>query len=250
MKNKTSLLLSFCALLVSISSLVIVLNKSQERSKRDARKEVLSVASEHSEELMQAIKNGIEKKEAKKRKLALEKLMASNADLFNTNTPYFMGNPNGSVIFVEFIDYNCGFCKRAYEIVKEVIKDHPEVKVLLKEFPILGPSSELSAKVALASAKQGKYQETNKALIFNKTPLRNNDDVRKFAKTLGLNPDQLLKDMEDPTIEKTLKKNVEMALAVGVQGTPGFISKDNVFPGMITKDQFAKLVREELEKNK
>jgi len=250
MKHKASLWISIFALIISLSSLLFALQIIKTSHTKNLHESILHVAAQQPEKLMEAIKLGMEKKEQEKRKAALSKLLNKKDSIFNSTTPYFIGNPKGSVIFIEFLDYNCGFCKRAHEIAKEVIKNHPEVKILLKEFPILGESSELSAKVALASAKQGKYKEVHKALILNQRPLRTIQDVKTFAHSLELNVDQLLADMNDPSLEKILQENVELALSLGIQGTPGFISKNNVFPGMISKDQFAKLVREELRKHK
>ncbi len=255
MQNKTSLWLSICACCLSIVAIFLSEIRSasylKEASKNTAFSEsVLLVASQRPEEFMNAIQTGMAKKEEKKHKTALKNLGDKKDILFDEDTPYFIGNPDGSVVFIEFFDYNCGFCTRAYEIVKEVLKEHPEVKIILKEFPILGSSSELAAKAALAAARQGKYQEAHEVLLTNNTPLQNEENIKNFAKSIGVDAKQLLIDIKDPAIEKELTNNVELALALSIQGTPGFISKNNMFPGMLSKDQFSMLIQEELKKRK
>ncbi len=245
MHNRVALLFSGGALVASLLALYTNYTSSEITVFSKRMQEAVML---EPEQFTQAIQKGMARQAEKERMEALANLGERKSDLFDQQTPYFLGNPDGQVTFVEFFDYNCGFCKRAYEVVEEIVQDHPEVKIILKELPILGPSSDMAAKTALAAAKQGKYKQAHEHLLKAEKPLQNEADIRNLAIAIGADPDKLVADTKDPDIQKTLQKNVELAMILGINGTPGFIKEDAIFPGMMSKDQFSKLVQEELAK--
>ncbi len=145
-----------------------------------------------------------------------------------------VGNPNGHVTLVEFFDYQCGHCKQMSPIVHELIKSNPDLRVVYKEFPIFGKSSEFASKAALAAAKQGKYTHMQNALFAIKEHY-DEKVVLETAKSLGLNATQLKKDMDSPEMSNILKQNRQLAEQMKLMGTPAFIviatSNGKIKPG-------------------
>lgn len=160
-----------------------------------------------------------------------QKEMLSNAetaiqkngkDLFNNAASPVIGNPTGNVTLVEVFDYQCDVCQRMAPTVEALIKANPQLRVVLKEWPIFGATSEYAAKAALASQKQGKFLPFYQGLMSSKGRL---DEGRILAIALaaGLNTDQLKKDMKDTSYDKELANNLKLAEAMRLVGTPAFI---------------------------
>lgn len=146
------------------------------------------------------------------------------------------GNPSGDVTVVEFFDYNCHFCKGAFPSLQALLDKDKKVRVVFKEFPILGPSSETAAKWALAAQKQKKYWEFHTAMMNNKEPI---DDqlLEKVAKSVGMDVDKAKKDIGSPDILAQLSKNRSLANDLGISGTPAFIIGDQISRGAIPEEQ-------------
>jgi protein-disulfide isomerase len=158
-----------------------------------------------------------------------------------------LGNPNGRIVIYEFFDYNCGFCKRAGEVIEEVLKTEKDVKVVLKNFQIF-PVSQIPARASVASVQQGaKAAEFHRLLITsNLTPQQaSGKDVQEqinaivfgLAQKAGLDVAKLKKDMESPAVEEELLRTRKLAEKLGIQGTPGFIVGNQVFRGYIETDK-------------
>jgi protein-disulfide isomerase len=142
------------------------------------------------------------------------------------------GNPTGDVTLVEFFDYNCSYCRRVAPTVVELKDADPDLRLIYKEFPILGPGSQFAARAALASRKQGKYVPFHNALM-HATEQVAEESVIEIARTVGLDTEQLRADMEDPTIEAAIARNLQLAAALGITGTPSFIIGEEVVPGAV-----------------
>jgi protein-disulfide isomerase len=147
-----------------------------------------------------------------------------------------LGNPSGDVTIVEFFDYQCPYCKSTARSVLETVSADGNVRLVFKEFPILGPASDYAAKAALAAQKQGKYRELHMALMAFKGKLTE-EDVMRLATDLGLDVIRLADDMDAPEIAASLARNHELAGALGVRGTPAFVIGDQLVPGAITVDE-------------
>lgn len=133
-----------------------------------------------------------------------------------------IGNPKGDVVLVEFFDYNCGYCKVMFPEILSFVEKDGKVKWVLKELPMLSPSSRYASKAALAANKQGKYKEVHSAFMEHKGAL-NEEDVLKIAKEKGLDIEKLKKDMESKEIEDMLNSNQELAGKLNMRGIPNFI---------------------------
>lgn len=153
-------------------------------------------------------------------------------DVFRLPGDAVLGSNDAKISVVEFLDYNCGWCKRSMGEVAKLIETDKDVRVVFKEFPIFGEGSEYAAKAALAAQKQGKYWELHQAL-FSAEQQVTAEVVDTIATSVGINIDQLKKDMEAPEVAATLAKNQELAQSLLLSGTPAFIIDQQVFPGYI-----------------
>ena len=156
--------------------------------------------------------------------------------LFSSPRQVVLGNPNGNVTFVEFFDYNCGYCKRAMDDMLTLLKDDPKLKVVLKEFPVLGPGSVEAAQVAVAVHMQDKTGK--KYLEFHQKLLGGRGEANKaralaVAKDIGLDMARLEKDIASPEVKASLQESFKLAEALGLNGTPSYVIGDNVVVGAV-----------------
>ncbi len=152
-------------------------------------------------------------------------------ELYSADSPYKrFGMGNGDVVVVEFMDYNCPFCRTAYSVLNELAKE-TEIEVRFIEFPVLGPMSTLASQAALAAEKQGKYIEFHDALMRLTDRINSEETVFDIAKQVGLDVERLKEDMQTPEITGLIDENLQLADTLGVQGTPAFFVGDNSIPG-------------------
>ena len=187
--------------------------------------------------------------EAKMDKIQSERTAAAiknNApEIFRPAASPVVGNAKGDVTVIEFFDYNCGYCKRAFTDLARLVEKDRQVKVILKEFPILNKGSEEAAKVALAAKMQGKYWEFHRALL--ETQGQANEAVAlRVAEKVNLDMAKLRKDMASPEVKKEIEDTRALAAKLGIQGTPHFLVGDRIIPGAPENlfEQMTKLVVE------
>lgn len=162
--------------------------------------------------------------------------------IFDDPSSFVAGNPKGDVTIVEFFDYNCGFCKRAFGPLINTVNRDGNIRLILKELPILGPSSDIAAHATLAAKKQNKYFEMHKALFRHEGPL-DEDEIMSVAKSVGIDTGKLRRDMADKEIEKIIARNKELAAALDISGTPSFIIGDKAYPGALNAEKFEEAVK-------
>ncbi|HZP69069.1 MAG TPA: DsbA family protein [Pseudolabrys sp.] len=171
--------------------------------------------------------------QAEKHKAAIKEYSRA---LFSSPRQVVLGNPDGNVTFVEFFDYNCGYCKRAMDDMLTLLKDDPKLKVVLKEFPVLGPGSVEAAQVAVGVRMQDKTGK--KYLEFHQKLLGGRGEANKaralaVAKDIGIDMTRLEKDMAGPEVKATLQESFKLAEALGLNGTPSYVIGDNVVVGAV-----------------
>jgi protein-disulfide isomerase len=166
--------------------------------------------------------------------------IAQNSDaIFNSPRNVTLGNKNGDVTFVEFFDYNCGYCKRAMADMLDLMKSDPKLKVVLKEFPILSQGSAEAAKVAVAVRMQdpggNKYLDFHQRLLGGRGAA---DKARAMAaaKEAGLDVARIEKDLASPEVNATLEENLKLAESMGMNGTPSYIIGKQVVVGAVGLD--------------
>ena len=170
-----------------------------------------------------------------------EALAHRQRDLLDDPSSPVSGNPNGEVTVVEFFDYRCGFCKRAAHAVTELQKADPRVRVVYKDYPILGPASEVAAKAALASRIQGKHQAFHEALLAVQGELTK-DAIMTVAGQVGIDPVRLASDMANPEWQTVIDRNRALARALDINGTPGFIVGTELVPGVLDLEGLKALI--------
>lgn len=175
--------------------------------------------------------------------------------LFHQTMDPTAGNPAGAITIVEFFDYQCPHCIDMTATLDAILKANPNIKVVLKEFPIRGPMSDLATRAALAANKQGKYFPFHLALMSSKTEPLTENAIYDLAKTTGLNVDQLKKDMKDPSIDQQIKTNYQLAKDLEIMFTPVFfIAKSDVttsakpdsiifIPGQVSAAQLTDVIK-------
>ena len=158
------------------------------------------------------------------------------ATLFSSPHQVTLGNPDGDVTLVEFFDYSCGFCKRALPDLLTLLKEDTKLKIVLKELPILGPGSLDAARVAVAVRMQDpggqKYIAFHQELLGNPGPV-GREKALAVAKDQGLDMTRLEQDMASEEIVSTIKEDVQLASAVGITGTPGYVIGKQVVHGAV-----------------
>lgn len=161
-----------------------------------------------------------------------EALKTEKDFLYNTDIHPVLGNPDGTVSIVEFLDYNCGYCKKAYPIIEETIAKHKNVRVILIEIPILHETSALAAHWALAAKELGHYDTFHKELMTNTSPITE-ELLTGFATKAGIDAAKLKELANSDGIKAQVSENLAKAQAIGINGTPGFIIGDNIIRGYV-----------------
>jgi protein-disulfide isomerase len=156
------------------------------------------------------------------------------------NSPV-IGNPGGDVVVVEFFDYQCPYCIEVAPLIRDAVKTDGNIRLVMKEFPILGPDSMTAARMALASVKQGKYEEFHFALMAATGGL-DAEKAFKVAENIGLDVAQLRRDLQSPEIDSMLQQNYTLAETLGISGTPFFVIGDEVVSGALTIDTLRQIV--------
>ncbi|HUE45121.1 MAG TPA: DsbA family protein [Aestuariivirgaceae bacterium] len=194
-------------------------------------------------EILREVIQALEAKEQEAGAAALtDTIRERGQELYRGEHDLVAGNPDGSVTMVEFFDYNCGYCKRAMSDVLALIESDDDLRVVFKEWPILGEGSRFAARAALASAKQGKYWDFHLALM--ETRSVDETTTLEVAERIGLDVEQLKADMEAPEVAAVIEGNMRLASAFGIQGTPVFFIDDQVIPGAVGHEALAQVISE------
>lgn len=199
-------------------------------TKEDIEKIVRSYILENPEIIEEAILKRRQQIIAEQKKKQANAIASLSDKLYRSKYDYVAGNPKGDVTVVEFFDYNCGFCRKAFKDVSEVIKKDKNVRVVFKELPIFGEPSVQSAKAALASIKQGKYFEFHRDMLL-KPGRATLEKAMSVAKDLGMDLDKLKKDMESEDVAAALKANNDLANSIGLRGTPLYVVNNQIING-------------------
>ena len=216
---------------------------AQEMSKDEMRDFVLETIRDNPEIVMEAIQTLQARQEQSQADQAQAVLSANRAALEQDPTAPVVGNPDGDVTVVEFFDYNCGYCRRTYSDVQNLLGSDSNLRLVLREWPILGEESVYAARAALASRAQGKYEEFHNALMQN-NGRANEASVLRIAKELGMDTDQLVRDMDAPEVAAHIQTSMQLTQALNLNGTPAFIFGDQLVPGAIEFEQMQALVAE------
>lgn len=195
------------------------------------RPEVLRLAIER----LQSLEEGLAANRAR------DVLSSRRDEIVNDPNAPSIGNPEGDVTIVEFMDYNCGYCKRATGEVAGLLAADSNVRIVFREFPILGAPSVAAAKAALAAREQGAYEAMHKAMMAQERVT----EVSAFsaAAELGLDLERLRRDMASEEVEQHIATSMKLARELGIRGTPAFIIGDRLVAGLAPASDLLDLVK-------
>lgn len=162
-------------------------------------------------------------------------------EIFNDPASPVGANPQGDVTLVEFLDYNCPHCRGAASLLAELEQTDKGLRLVFKEFPILGPGSTFAARAALASQKQGKYLAFHRAMMAHRGVLTASTTL-EVATAVGLDIEQLRRDMKDAAIDTAIERNLALAEALRIFGTPSFIAGQEILCGLADADTMQRLI--------
>lgn len=172
-------------------------------------------------------------------------LVSQREALLNDPAAPMSGNPQGDVVIVEFFDYFCSYCKRVMNDVMAAAAEDPGVRLVYKEFPILGDASVIAARAALAVHRisPDKYMDVHMAMMSSRARL-NEMRILSIAEKFGIDTDALQAEMKSLEIDAAIARNRALAEALGINGTPGFVIGDQIVPGAISLDTIRQLIAE------
>jgi protein-disulfide isomerase len=215
----------------------------------DQRHEIESIVKDYLMAHPQLLQDVINELDKQQKEAAAEKartnIKTNNATIFNSAHEVVLGNPHGNVTMVEFFDYNCGYCKHALPDMMKLLQSDPNLRFVLKEFPVLGEGSVEAAHVAVAARMQdptgAKYIEFHQKLLGGRGAA---DKTRALAvaKEVGFDMGRLMKDMDSDEVKTTIAEDMKLADTLGIDGTPSYVVGDELVVGAVGYDDLQKKI--------
>lgn len=227
----------------ALASILAAPVSAQELSDARIKELALEAILENPQIVMDAVAI-LREREAEAQAASAAETLANQRDLLerDTNAPV-LGNPDGDVTVIEFFDYNCPYCRRAKPTIEGLIAADPNVRVVFREFPILGDDSVLAARAALAARAQDKYEEFHWALMGLSGRI-NEAQIMQIAGELELDVPQLQADMESDAVSVHIETSLSLAQSLGITGTPSFVVGETILPGLVDQARLEELVSE------
>ena len=225
-------LLKPVALAIGITAATVPLSQAEDFSKSEIEEIVHQYILENPEVIGEAFRALQLKAEEAKAQQEAQKLEQATKQLINNPIDPVGGNIDGEITIVEFFDYNCGYCKRANEILQQLIANNPDLRVVYKEWPILSEHSKTAAEIALAVnlAFPEKYETFHRAMLKTRS-IRSEDDVWKVVDKLELDQAAIKEKLNDESISEHISTSTALAQQLGITGTPAFIVGNNILKG-------------------
>jgi len=196
----------------------------------------------HPEVIKEAIEALQAKEEQSKADAQTQAVLENKDKLFSDPATPVAGNPMGDVTVVEFFDYHCPYCKAVAAPLQKLTEEDKGVRLVMKEFPILGPDSLLASQAALASVPQGKYWDFHQALMEHRGQF-DMEVIKTIAAKVGLDPAKLEADMQGDAIKPMISANHALAQALSIGATPTFIIGDQVVEGAVPLERLKELIQ-------
>ncbi len=238
--------LALCAALAAGPAAALDLDALRPAERDAFRAEVRAYLLENPEVLMEAIEI-LEARQRADQELADVQLVRNHmAALTEDPNSWVGGNPDGDITLVEFLDYRCGFCRRAHPEVTELIESDGNIRLIVKEFPILGEASELSSRFAIATlqiAGPEAYKSVHDALIALRSDVTP-AVLTQLANTLGLEADPIMAAMTSDEVSAVIAENRALGQRLGINGTPTFVMEDQLVRGYLPLDGMRDIVEE------
>lgn len=254
MKKSISTLLrgsvAACLLTTATAQADVDLSNMTQAQKDAFGAQIRAYLLENPEVIMEAVAV-LEQRDAQAQALADDDLVKANLEaLVNDGFSWVGGNPDGDITIVEFMDYRCGYCRRASPEVSKLLEEDGNIRLIVKEYPILGEGSLLSARFAIATkiiAGDEAYEQVHHALVA--LPGNPSDAaLKRLAKTLGLDADAIMAEMDSDEVTLRLRKTHELAQNMRISGTPSFVFGGRMVRGYAQLPIMKQIVAEEREK--
>lgn len=240
---KTPILAAAFAAL-TLPAFALDLEKMTDEERAIFREEVRAYLLDNPEVIMEAVAV-LEQRQAAGQAAQDLHLVAANAeDIFNDGYSYIGGNPDGDITLVEFVDYRCGYCRRAHDEVKELLASDGNIRMIVKEFPILGEASDQSSRFAIAVKQLAggeAYAAAGDALISMRADA-NEKTLKRLAKSLGLDADAILMHMSSDAVSQEIAETRALAQRLQITGTPTFVVQDDMLRGYLPLEGMRELV--------
>lgn len=202
------------------------------------RSEIRSYLLDNPQVIMEAVAVLEQREQTAQEQADVDLVKANAGDLFSDGHSWSGGNPEGDITLVEFMDYRCGYCRRAFDEVEQLIEMDGNIRFIIKEFPILGEESELSSRFAIATqqvAGEDAYKSVHDSLI-TFTGQVNETSLSRIATTLGLDVDPILEHMNSDEVTAVITANRDLAQRMQISGTPSFVMGDQMLRGYLPLD--------------
>ena len=235
-----------CALGIATAAPAFDLSEMTDAERDAFRAEVRAYLLDNPEVLMEAI--GVLEQRQQQAQLASDQaLVATYADaLFNDGHSWVGGNPDGDITIVEFMDYRCGYCKRAFAEVEELVATDGNIRLILKEFPILGEQSSLAAQFAVAVLENegpDAYKSIHDTMMTMRTDV-SMPALLELAETFGLDTGAISDAMLGAEVATAISENHGLAQALDISGTPTFVFGDTLVRGYVPLEQMRAIVED------
>lgn len=238
------LVLSLFALVCALPAAALDLSEMTEEQRALFREEVRAYLMDNPEVIMEAVAV-LEAREAEAKAQADLTLVSDNAEaIFNDGYSWVGGNPDGDITLVEFLDYRCGFCKRAHGEVAKLLESDGNIRLIIKEFPILGEQSLLASRFAVATkqvAGDEAYKSVSDALMELPGDV-NMRTLRRMADTFGLDGDAIEARMDTEEVTDEIRQTRALAQRLSITGTPTFVLQDELLRGYLPYDEMQIIV--------
>jgi protein-disulfide isomerase len=236
MKSFARAVAGVCAALMLVAAAPARTEPADDAKRGEFERMFRDYLSEHPETIQQALDLLESRKATAKAEQQKAAIKTNRRDLFSSPRQVTLGNRTGDVTLVEFFDYNCGYCKRALVDLLGLMESDAKLKVVLKEYPILGPDSVEAARVAVAVRMQdaggARYLAFHRKLLENRG---HNDKARALAaaREAGLDMARLERDLASEEVTKSLDESTRLGRALAINGTPGYVVGDRVIIGAL-----------------
>ncbi|MBT3703781.1 MAG: DsbA family protein [Alphaproteobacteria bacterium] len=233
-----------------LSALLLTAPAQAEEALTPAQKKAVEATIEsyliaHPEIIVQALQSMQEREKQAKENQVIGYLSNNGDRIRNDPNSFVGGNPDGDVTLVEFFDYRCGYCKKFHPVLEELLKTDKNLRVVYKEFPILGPESQLASQAAIAAMIQDPklYLPFHVALMEARGSLTQ-ERILDIAEEIGLDLGRLKGNLQANKIKEVVASNYDLAQNLGITGTPGFVIGDKIIPGYVNAQQMRSLIAE------
>ncbi|WP_306116360.1 MULTISPECIES: DsbA family protein [unclassified Roseovarius] len=232
--------------MLALPAQALDLDQMSEAERAAFRAEIRAYLLENPEVIMEAV-DVLEKRQQQARAQDDTDLVKVNAeDIFNDGHSWVGGNPDGDITLVEFMDYRCGYCRRAFDEVETLLESDGNIRFIVKEFPILGEESTLASRFAIATqqvAGDEAYKSVHDTLMAFNGAI-NEASLSRIADSLGLDPHAITAHMNSDEVTKVIAENHDLAQRLSISGTPSFVMANHMLRGYLPAEDMQRMADE------